>query len=68
METHALKFRRKLIKMGDSFAVTLPREITEYLNIKHGGEIFLSPDSNEKGKLFVAIWSDEQENTTEKEE
>lgn len=59
MDETKIKFRRKVMKVGNSLAITLPEEIIEYNNIQLGDEIILLPDKNKHDQKYTAIWKDE---------
>ena len=53
-----VKFNRKAIIMGKSVALTLPKELIEYLGgIKKGDNFGVIGDIGNKGR-FIAIWKE----------
>ena len=59
-----IKFRRTLIKFGDSLGITLPKELTEYLEAEQGTQFVIVPQQKKKGK-FIAIWKEKEGQHTE---
>lgn len=52
-----LKFKRIVGKRGDSLGMTIPSEILDYLEIKEGDEITISPYKGKHGK-FAALFKE----------
>jgi antitoxin component of MazEF toxin-antitoxin module len=50
-----VKFERKVFSQGDSLAITLPKEICQYLKVEAGSQIVIMDDNGKKGK-FISIW------------
>ena len=52
-----VKFKRIVGIRGDSLGMTIPKEILDFLEIKEGDEIILTPDTGKHGK-FAAIFKE----------
>jgi len=55
MEENKVKFNRKIISFGDSFGITVPKELIEFLNIKKGDEISMVGDEKGKGRFYCSM-------------
>lgn len=53
-----IKFKRKIMKTGDSKAVTLPEEILRYLN--NPEEVYIMPETGKHGQ-YISIWNKKQQ-------
>lgn len=54
-----IKFKRIIGVRGDSLGMTIPKELLDYLSIKEGDEVTLTPDEGKHGK-FAAIFKEEK--------
>lgn len=50
-----LKFERTIRKSGDSISFSMPKEILDYLELKEGTPIQITPEKGKHGK-YIAIW------------
>ena len=46
-------FRRKVMELGGSLAITIPPEIVEHIGIKAGDELVMQDKEKGKGKYFA---------------
>ena len=53
-------FKKKLIKVGDSNAVTLPPALIEFLGITNEDVLVMTGDIGKNGK-FLALWKEDKE-------
>ena len=54
-----IKFKRILGQKGESLAITIPPEIVEWLGLKSGNEITITPDEGKHGKI-AAIFKEKK--------
>jgi antitoxin component of MazEF toxin-antitoxin module len=54
-----IKFKRILGMKGESLAITLPKEIAEWLNISNGDELTITGNEGKHGK-FAAVFKEEK--------
>lgn len=50
-----VKFTRKINEIGGSIAITIPKELAEYLNVDVGDEIEIMDDFGKHGR-FISFW------------
>ncbi|MFH1527314.1 MAG: hypothetical protein ABIG69_11815 [Bacteroidota bacterium] len=53
--TDKIKFYNKIIKIGNSRAITISTQILEYLELQIGDKITSVPEIGKKGK-FISYW------------
>jgi len=52
-----VKFKKKIFATGGSLAITLPPELTNYIDVKESDEVFVIADSSKHGK-YIAIFKE----------
>ena len=51
-----IRFKRKIHAVGDSFGLTIPRELISFLDMNKGDEITIIADVNSKGQRYGAFF------------
>ena len=54
-----IKFKKKIFASGGSLAITIPPEISDYVEVKEGDELTLTPDNGKHGK-YIAIFKEKK--------
>lgn len=57
--TNQVTFQRTVIKLGDSFGTTIPKELVEFLGLKQGTSLAMIGQEKSKGR-FIAVWVREE--------
>lgn len=55
METDKPTIRRNVFSVGGSNAVTIPKEIVEYIGLQDGDELCFAAERGKHGK-FISMW------------
>lgn len=58
-------FNRKLGKKNSGLIINLPREITNWLNLKPGKEVVLQPEIGKYGRYFSVYLKDGEYNDSD---
>ena len=63
----SIKFHRRITKIGDSMAITIPRPIVDFMGFDAKRQVIITAFVGKKGK-FMAIWLDEDRNNDKNEQ
>ena len=54
-----MKFERKVLEIGGSIAIIIPRDMAEYLDLKINTDVILQDEENKKGQKYASFWKKE---------
>lgn len=55
-----MEYKRKIIDVGNSSGMILPKDLCDYLQLEKGSDIIIADDYGKHGK-FISIWNKKQQ-------